>query len=74
MDPRRLLTEEWKTVERLIAVTCRKRGLSEADADLFDSMVKVRLFENDCAIVRNFRGESKFSSTSSFNAPTPTSV
>lgn len=61
MDPRRLLTEEWKTVERLIATTSHKRGLSDADADIFASMVKIRLFEDDCAIVRNFRGESKFS-------------
>jgi RNA polymerase sigma factor (sigma-70 family) len=61
MDPRRLLTDEWNTVERLIATTCRKRGLTDADGDVFASMVKIRLFENDCAIVRNFRNESKFS-------------
>lgn len=61
MDPRRLLTDEWKTVERLIASTCRRRGLLDADGDIFASMVKVKLFENDCEIVRRFRGESKFS-------------
>lgn len=62
MDPRRLLTREWPTVERLIAATCRRRGLGEADADEFASIVKIKLFENDCDIVRRFRGESKFSS------------
>jgi RNA polymerase sigma factor (sigma-70 family) len=61
MDPRQLLTDEWKTVERLIAATCRRRGIVGADADIFASMVKVKLFENDCEIVRRFRGESKFS-------------
>jgi len=60
MDPRKLLAEQWKTIERIIASIARKRGLSEGDADAFASLVKVRLFENDCAIVRNFRNESKF--------------
>lgn len=60
-DPRRLLAKEWETVERLIAATCRKRGLPDADADEFASMVKVKLFENDCEIIRRFRRESKFS-------------
>jgi RNA polymerase sigma factor (sigma-70 family) len=60
MDPRQLLADEWGTVERLIAMICRKRGLVGADADIFASMVKIKLFENECEIVRNFRGESKF--------------
>lgn len=61
MDPRRLLAEEWANVERLITVTCRRRGLDEADGDEFASMVKVKLFENDCEIVKRFRGDCKFS-------------
>lgn len=61
MDPRQLLTDEWKTVERLIAATCRRRGIVGADADIFASMVKVKLFDNDCEIVRRFRGDAKFS-------------
>lgn len=60
-DPRRLLAEEWETVERIIAATCRKRGLLDADADEFASMVKIKLFENDCEVIRRFRKESKFS-------------
>lgn len=60
MDPRRLLADEWANVERLIAVTCRRRGLDEADADEFASMVKLKLFENDCEIVKRFRGDCKF--------------
>jgi RNA polymerase sigma factor (sigma-70 family) len=62
MNPRRLLEKEWKTVENLIAATCRRRGaLEPADADAFATMVKLKLFENDCEIVRRFRGESRFS-------------
>src|SRR5438874_1527675 len=60
MDPRQRLIQEWNTVERLIAATVRRRGLFGADADIFASMVKIRLFEDDCAIVRRFREESKF--------------
>jgi RNA polymerase sigma factor (sigma-70 family) len=62
MDPRRLLSEEWPAVERLIAATCRRRGVEGADADEFATMVKVKLLDNDCEIVRRFRGESKFTS------------
>jgi RNA polymerase sigma factor (sigma-70 family) len=57
MDPRERLLEEWKTVETLIAMTCNKRSLIGADADIFATMVKVKLWENDCAIVDRFRAE-----------------
>ena len=48
-------------MERLITTTCRKRALLDADCDEFASMVKIKLFENDCEIIRRFRKESKFS-------------
>lgn len=63
MDPRERLIAEWKTVEILVAMTCRKRGLSDTDADIVATMVMLKLFENDCAAVRRFRAEggAKFS-------------
>lgn len=63
MDPRERLIEEWKTVEILVAKTCRARGLSETDTDIVATMVMLKLFENDCAVVRRFRAErnAKFS-------------
>jgi RNA polymerase sigma factor (sigma-70 family) len=62
MDPRQRLEREWKTIEYLIAAICRRRGLLDpADADAFATIVKLKLFENDCEIVRRFRGESRFS-------------
>jgi RNA polymerase sigma factor (sigma-70 family) len=54
-DPRQLLLDEWKKVERVIAFTCRRYRLEGADAEDFASTVKVKLFEDDCAIVRQFR-------------------
>lgn len=59
MDPRKLLVEQWLNVERVIAFFCRMHGLRGADAEDFASIVKVKLFENDCEIVRGFRGECK---------------
>jgi RNA polymerase sigma factor (sigma-70 family) len=60
MNPRELLAEQWKTVERLTEIVCRRRRLTAADADDFESMVKLKLFEKDCDIVRRFRGDCKF--------------
>ena len=61
MDSKSRFAEEWETAERLIAATCRKRGLRDADAEDFASLVRVKLLEDDCAILRNFRGDSKLS-------------
>ncbi len=62
MDPRDLLLANWSIIERIIAYTCRIKGLIGADAEDFASLVKVKLLENDCAVIRQFRGNSKFSS------------
>jgi len=56
MDPHQRLIDEWKTLEILVAMTCRRRGLNEADADIVATMVMLKLFENDCEIGRRFRG------------------
>jgi RNA polymerase sigma factor (sigma-70 family) len=58
-DPRRWLSDEWKTVERMIAFICRRYGLRGADAHDFASIVAVKLYENDCSIIRQYRGESQ---------------
>src|SRR5205085_263076 len=58
MDPLQRLIDEWKTLEILVAMTCRRRGLSETDADIVATMVILKLFENDCDVVRRFRGQS----------------
>jgi RNA polymerase sigma factor (sigma-70 family) len=61
MDPQQLLIKHWRIVESLIATTARKRKLQDAETEELASVVKVKLFENDCAVIKNFRGESKLS-------------
>jgi DNA-directed RNA polymerase specialized sigma24 family protein len=46
---------------RSVCTTARKRKLQEAEAEELASAVKIKLFEDDCAVIRNFRGESKLS-------------
>lgn len=45
-------------IERVIAFTCRRHRLSSTEADDFASHVKLRLIENDYAILRRFQGRS----------------
>lgn len=45
-------------IERIVASVCRRHGLSGEDAEDFASWVKLRLVEDDYAILRKFRGES----------------
>jgi RNA polymerase sigma factor (sigma-70 family) len=58
MDAEKLLLDNWQAVEKVVAFTCRKHGLHGADAEDFESTVKVKLFENDFAILKQFRGDS----------------
>jgi len=53
--------EELPRLERGIAVLCRRSGLRGDDADDLASWVKLRLVENDYAMLRKFRGESALS-------------
>jgi hypothetical protein len=61
-DPRDVLVLYWKVVEDIISRTCGRFRLDEEEADTLESKVKERLFDKDCAIVRNFRHESSFRS------------
>lgn len=45
-------------IERIIAATCNRRGLRDDDAADCSSWIKLRLVEDDYAILRKFRGES----------------
>lgn len=55
-----LLVSQLALIERVIAFTCRRHHLSSADADDFASHVKLRLVEDDYAILRQFQGRSSF--------------
>lgn len=53
-----LFLENLRQVERIVASLCRRHALDEADADDFASWVKLKLVEDDYAVLRKFRGES----------------
>lgn len=58
LNPEAILVENLKHIEKVAAVACRQHGLHGADAEDFASWVKIRLMEDDYAIIRKFRGES----------------
>jgi len=58
MDPHKSLLDARDAIKRAVAFVCRKHGLHGADAEDFASIVNLKLLEDDCAILRQFRGES----------------
>ncbi len=58
-EPSELLLSYLPLIERVIAFTAQKHGLTAVEAEDFASIVKVRLIENECAIVRAYEGRSK---------------
>jgi RNA polymerase sigma factor (sigma-70 family) len=45
-------------LERTAMLTCRRHGVHGADAEDFASWVKLRMIQDDYAVLRKFRGES----------------
>ena len=45
-------------IERVAAIACSKQGVWGAEAEDFTASVKIRLMEDDYAVIRRFRGES----------------
>lgn len=60
MDPEGLLLQNLDAINRIIAFTCRRHRLDGADADDFGGSVRLRLVENDYAVLRSFQGRSSF--------------
>ena len=58
-DRERLLLEHLDYIDRVAGSLARRHGLHAADAADFASWVKLRLIENDYAILAKFRGESR---------------
>jgi RNA polymerase sigma factor for flagellar operon FliA len=57
-SPEALFVSEIATVERVIAFVVARRRLRAADAEEFASHVKIKLIENDYAVLRKFEGRS----------------
>jgi len=60
LEPRELLTSNLALVERAIAFASRRHRLDADDADEFASVVKLRLVDNDYAILRAYEERSSF--------------
>lgn len=48
-------------VERVVAFTCRRHHVAEAEAEEFAAVVKAKLIEDDYAVFRKFEGQSRLS-------------
>jgi RNA polymerase sigma factor for flagellar operon FliA len=57
-SPEALLVSELGTIERVIGFVAARRHLRPSDAEEFASHVKMKLVENDYAILRKFEGRS----------------
>lgn len=60
MDAEELFLTHVPTIERIAAFVCRRNGVYEDDAAEFAADAKLRLLENDYAIIRKFQGRSTF--------------
>ena len=60
MDARTLLEQNLDLIERVIRFTSRRQRLDQSEAEEFASTVKLRLIENDYAVIRKFAGRSTF--------------
>ncbi|HEX8154932.1 MAG TPA: hypothetical protein VF698_17500, partial [Thermoanaerobaculia bacterium] len=60
MDPANLLTSNLEQIERAIAFACRRCRFDRDECEEFASVVKLRLIENDYAVLRSFAELSSF--------------
>jgi RNA polymerase sigma factor (sigma-70 family) len=58
VDPRALYLEQLKLIDHIARLLCRRHGIRGADADDFLSEARLKLLQDDCAVLRKHRGES----------------
>ena len=58
LEAEALLLENLAWVDRAVASVCRRNGLRGEDAEEFASWTRLKLVEDDYAVIRKFRGES----------------
>jgi len=56
--PDQLLVSQLSLIDDVVAIVVRRHRLSPQDRDDFCSIVRLRLIENDYAVLRQFRGQS----------------
>lgn len=60
-NPERLFLDELPQIEKVIGSICRRHCCFGPDAEDFSSTVKVKLIDNDYAVLRKFQGKSQLS-------------
>jgi RNA polymerase sigma factor for flagellar operon FliA len=60
MDAAELFRQHLSVISQAAAAICRRNGVANQDAEDFESEVRLKLCENDYAIVRKFQGKSSF--------------
>ncbi|HVT46110.1 MAG TPA: sigma-70 family RNA polymerase sigma factor [Thermoanaerobaculia bacterium] len=58
-DPRELLLANLGLIERIVSFACRRQRLDASEAEELAAIVKLKLVENDYAILRKFEGRSR---------------
>jgi RNA polymerase sigma factor for flagellar operon FliA len=58
VDSQRLFLDNLGLIERIVRTAGRRHHLSFVEQEDFAGVVNVRLLENDCAVLRKFRGKS----------------
>ncbi len=61
MEPSEVFERELPLIERVIASVCRRNCCFGDEAEDFDATVKLKLIENDYAVLRKFAGRSSLS-------------
>lgn len=59
-NPSDTFLEQLPLIEQIIRALCRGRRMDATETEEFESFVKLRLLENDYAIIRKFEGRSSF--------------
>ena len=59
-DPRQLYVEHLDDINRIAESLCRRNGIRGADAEDFTSDVRLKLLQDDHAVLRKYRGTCSF--------------
>jgi RNA polymerase sigma factor (sigma-70 family) len=60
MDAEELYNQHLSIIGQIASSVCRRNGLSEHDAEDFTSDIRLKLCDDDFAVIRKFQGKSNF--------------
>jgi RNA polymerase sigma factor (sigma-70 family) len=61
MEPEQVFVQNLGLINRIVAFVCRRNHLDPAESDEFSSHVRLKLLEDDYAVLRKFEGRSSLS-------------